>query len=593
MRGLYMGKDRPNRLLLPLVPTMVRTIFANRLNTCTRLPRGFTGAFRVQDLYPMLQRILSSKGLHFLVAPYNAAAQIAYLDMIDSDQCAGIMGSQELLLYPINDGVIRSIHWDTKSVTAIFKKNLIRSLNVSERTFIDALLMTGTSFLSPYPPLQDPQSVRRQPYNLNDAMNMLRTADKSVGQSCSAFSDVLAAQDPDWLDRYRKARMAVSHFTYIAESGEVKVHEYDSLTKDNLQYLGLQLPAELYHYLNVGLISGRVLNAITHLQINVLPTLDGNPTEEYKKLVSSQLTPVREQTLALLIPRLNRWIGRQEVTLKAWYDPKFSQKLNYTAVQPNPLQRAFSWDVRTAHLKESKIKNHQPGNIAFEVMSLLFADFAQGTVAKEKRVKGIDSTEEIVSLTLWRFLHLRGYVDNNHGLTSWGNALAMSLMDITEKLDEGSLNSQNTKELYEAVLMAHELIRFGVLGSGAPSGQANGAANGVNDDEAAAALIGRCASLLTLGHQANGYTGPLNRDLLYFRSLSSAVREADRDLIEAITASMFLHAQAKRDRDDYLTISHRYVALYFHAALAKLINLAGFLSCTPLTLPSALPSLHS
>lgn len=484
------------------------------------------------------------------------ALQIAYLDMIDSDQCGGIMGSQELLLYPINDGVIKSINWESKTVTAIYKKSLIRSLNVGESTFIDALLMTGTSFLSPYPPLLDEQTVRRQPYTINDALNMLRTANKSVGQSCSAFGDILSAQDPDWLDRYRRARMAVSHFTYIAEDGEVKVHDWDTLTKDNLQYLGLQLPAELYHYLNTGLIGGRLLNGITHLQIVVLPTLDGTVTEEYKKLVTSQLTPIREQALHLLLPRLNRWISRQDITVKAWFDPKFSTLLNTKPATSNTsLQWSFSWDAKKELLEQSQYKVQKPGTIAFEVLSLLFSSFSDQTIAKTKRVKGIDSTEEIVSLTLWRFLHIRGYVNNTHGLTDWGSALANSLLYVSDKLGEDA-NSQYAFEVYEAVLLAYELLRFGLLG-GSSTEQTNGVANGGDDDQASAALIGRCASLLRLGHQANGYTGPLSRDLLYFRSLASAVREVDRDLIEAIVASTFLHAQSKRDRTDYLDINQK------------------------------------
>ncbi|RXG44963.1 hypothetical protein VDGE_01360 [Verticillium dahliae] len=514
-----------------------------------------SGAFRVQTLYPMLQSILQENKLHFLVAPYNASAQIAYLDMIDSDQCAGVMGSQELLLYPINDGVIRSFDWENKKVKAIFKKSLIRSLNVNDTTFTDALLMTGTSFLSTYPPLQDTSYVRRQPHTINDAVNMLRTADKSVAQSASAFSDVLQQQDPTWLDRYRRAKMAVLHFVYIAESGEVKVNDYEHLTNDNLQYMGLQLPAELYHYLNVGLIGGRVLSGITHLQIFIAPTLDGTVSEEYKKLVTNQLVPIREQTLALLMPRLNRWISRQDVMLKVWYDDKLSQKLNHAGVQPNPIGRAATWDIKESSFKKSEVTDAKPGSISFEVLSLLFPDFAKETFPKEKRIKGINSADEITSLAIWRFLQLRGYVDNAHGLTGWGNALAVAIMSLktwTSQSRPGGL------EGYEAVLMAFELIRLGVLHAHTGYGEANGnSQNGTDAEEGSSLLIGRCASLLKLRHEANGYTGPLSKPLLYFRSLSTTVREADRDLIEAIVASMFLHAQSKRDRDDYLTLKQR------------------------------------
>jgi hypothetical protein len=232
------------------------------------------GAFRVQNLYPLLQTILKSRGLHFLVAPYNASAQLAYFDMIDSDQCAGIMGFQELLLYPIRDSVIRGFDWDAKTVSGISKKKILHGLGVSEAMFIDAMLMTGTSFLDPFPPLLDTSMYQNTP-SVADAVNILRTSDKGVANACASFNDILQAQDPAWLDKYRKARLAVHHFIHIAESGEIRVNDYDRLTQDNHEYLGLQLPAELFHYLNTGLIGARILNGMTHGQILIQPTLDG------------------------------------------------------------------------------------------------------------------------------------------------------------------------------------------------------------------------------------------------------------------------------------------------------------------------------
>src|SRR5437667_11060021 len=126
--------------------------------------------------------------------------------MIDSDQCAGVMGSQELLLYPIKDIVIRSIEWEKTTVSSLSKKQVIRGLNVSESMFIDALLMTGTSFLPPFPPLEDTTIIRTQPFTIMEAINLLRTSEKSIANACASFSDILQAQDPNWLDKYRKAR---------------------------------------------------------------------------------------------------------------------------------------------------------------------------------------------------------------------------------------------------------------------------------------------------------------------------------------------------------------------------------------------------
>ncbi|KAI2623396.1 PIN domain-like protein [Xylaria nigripes] len=85
-------------------------------------------AYLVQNLYPLLQSILERRGLYFKVPPVNAAAQLAYFDMIESNQCSAIMGSQELLLYPIHDLVIRNIDWENRTFTGIQKKSIMKNL---------------------------------------------------------------------------------------------------------------------------------------------------------------------------------------------------------------------------------------------------------------------------------------------------------------------------------------------------------------------------------------------------------------------------------------------------------------------------------
>jgi hypothetical protein len=462
------------------------------------------------------------------------------------------MGSAELLLYPIKDSVIRSIDWEAKKVSAISKRQILRVLNVTEPLFIDALLMTGTSFLAPFPPLQDTTITPRQPSTVMDAVNMLRTSDRSIAAACASFNDILQAQDPTWLDKYRKARMLVNHFIYIAENGEVRVNDYDRLTGDNHEYLGLQLPAELFHYVNTGLIRPRMLSWITHHQIVVLPTVDGVASEEYKKLVTSQLVPIRETTLSLLIPRLHRGIQHASIAMKVWYDDRFSYQVNHRNLVSSSSQKVAGWDV-----KEATIKQYFPqalcGSIAFEVLSLKNPDFAKSTITKE-RPKGIDSADTITSIALWRFLHLRGYVSDAHELTNWGTALAATLSAFEPIVKQ----NPEVRGLNETALVAFELIRFDLLNAKRRHEELHGTPmSGSEEDKDCLLLVSRCASLLKLRHQSFGYTGPLSKNLLAFKSLASTVREADRDLVEAIIASMFMFGQAKRDRDDNWDISHR------------------------------------
>lgn len=473
--------------------------------------------------------------------------------MVDSDQCAGIMGSQELLLYPIRDSIIRSIDWDSKAVTAISKKQILKTLGgVSEAMFIDALLMTGTSFLPLFPPLQDSTVNPRQP-TVMDAINMLRTSDKSVATACASFNDILQDSDPTWLDKYHKARMVVNHFIYIAENGDVKVNDYDKLTRDNHEYLGLQLPSELFHYVNTGLIGPRMLSWITHCKIIVLPTLDGVSSEEYRNLISTQLVPIKEMTLGLLIPRLNRGIQHRDVTMTVWYDDKISHTVNHRNLQPSPSTRAAGWNLSDSTLKSS-FPQTASGSIAFEVSSLKSPEFVKGTLSKDKLKGGLESSDAIVSVAVWKFLHLRDYIKDSHELTSWGLALSSAV----SRLERTAKKYPDVPGLFEALLLGFELIRFDLLNAKNPHEELHGLPmQGSEEDKSSLLLLSRCATLLKLRHQANGYTGPLSKNLLAFHSLTSAVRDADRDLVEAIVASMFMYGQAKRDRDDGWEISHR------------------------------------
>lgn len=67
-------------------------------------------------------------------------------------------------------------------------------------------------------------------------------------------------------------------------------------------------------------------------------------------------------------------------------------------------------------------------------------------------------------------------------------------------------------------------------------------------------LISKIACLGRLKHDAVGYVGPLDRQLLSFAWMITAVRTSLRDLIESVLASMFLNGDVDRNRDDWLAL---------------------------------------
>ncbi|KAK4204315.1 temperature dependent protein affecting M2 dsRNA replication-domain-containing protein [Triangularia verruculosa] len=531
-----------------------------------------TNAFHPHNFYRLLQGILKRRKLHFLVAPFNAASQIASLDMTDSDQVGGIMGSVELLMYPINDCVIRSIDWENKTVRAVSKEHLLRALNVTHDTFVDLMLMTGTSFLPVFPVLKDPGIIKNQPPSINDALNIFRVGQKNVAQVCNTFAENLKSKDPNWQDKYRKARMFVDHFIYINEKGEVGPHNDEDLTGDNYEYLALKLPREMFHYLNCGLIGPRILNPISHAftqaqfakkqtsaSMEVLPTLDGTDPDEYKKLATQQTPPIKEAALSLVVAQLHRAFLHSTITMGVWFDREFKRKLWDFKNQGPYLDQWKSWRV-AAGTVEKLFPDFDHGSIISEVLALQKPEFVASTFAqKDKKVKNL-SPGLIKSMSIWRFLHIRGYVNDKHELTSWGKALGQALIALQPTVKKHF----SVPHLYESVIVALELVRFDLLNAKNKHEALRGLPmNGTGDDQSSLLLISRCACLLKLRHESYGYTGPLSKSLLAFRSLASEVRAADRDLVEAILVTTFVTAQADRRRDDYWELGNS-LPFYFN-----------------------------
>lgn len=505
---------------------------------------GESHAVCAETLYTFFQRILVAKGISFQIAPHNACAQIAYLDSINVSNDA-ILASKDVLLYPLSDTCyLTEINFEKETAYGFIRPDLIQKLGVSEETFVDALLMTGTSFLSTFPALKDLTLTPDQPYTVQSAITMFRASGRSISSLCNAFTDEIKAVDPDWKEKCLKAKMALKHFVAVHQNGSVLVANESQLTIDNHEYLGLRLPQELYHYLCSGTLRLRIVNWLSSMEIFILPPLDGGEAEEYRRLVTEQLTPALEQGLALIVGRafegrMNRAFQHKKVTVRYWFDDRKTITLDHMSVTPSPQSIVKTWSVKSStYASQVGLVKHRPGSLGFGILSLRDEAFAQSTVSKEAKISNIEDKEEILTNTIWRFLHLRGYVNDEHELTVWGQALA------------ATLESLGTKDnLDEAAFLAFELLKYDQLNARNRHEEWVGSSvRGTEEDKTHCLLIARCASLLKLRHKEIGYTGPLSKNLLSFHSIISTVRESDRDLTETVFAAMFLYAHANRNQ---------------------------------------------
>lgn len=77
----------------------------------------------------------------------------------------------------------------------------------------------------------------------------------------------------------------------------------------------------------------------------------------------------------------------------------------------------------------------------------------------------------------------------------------------------------------------------------------------LDEDKKFNILISRVACIAKIQHKNIGYSGPLSRQLLCYRSLISEVRSTLRNLIEVVLASLLLSGDASRDRNDWTEMS--------------------------------------
>jgi hypothetical protein len=479
---------------------------------------------------------------------------MAYLDSQDDDDINGILGPLELLVFKINDAVITKMDWENKVARGVVKSSIMAKMNITEETLIDSLLMSGTSFLPSFPVLSDSTVIQKQPFVLKDAINMYRTAGKSIQNLCTTWNDSLQRHEPDWHDKYMKARMALEHPISLSRDGKLIVNQYETLTGDNHEYIGLQLPHEMYHYLVTGMVGPRVYNWLIFLKMLVLPPLDGGNSDEYRQLVSEQLIPIQEQIIALYTSRMHRAFQHKNVTVKFWYDDKKEIKMAHQSVQPPPERQASSWRcTEDIYSKKGGAALGKPGTFGFALKSLTDAKYATSTLFdKGKPPKVSKTTEEVLANTMYRFLHLRGYIGDDHNLTAWGKALVTTLE---------ALPSPNQEE---AAFLAFELLRMGRLNARNPHDEWIGAPNqGDQEQNTFCLLVARCACVLKLRHASIGYTGPLSKNLLAYYSIIKAIRECDRDLVDAVVSTLFMYAHADRaHRNDWSQLGLRYVSNY-------------------------------
>lgn len=498
-----------------------------------------------EDLFRALQSILAKQNVRFQVAPYSAWAQLAYLEK--SKFVHAISGSSDILLFDC-DKVITSWDFEEKQFRYTRREKCFADLEkfagnvrITEDIFVDTCILAGTPFLPTLPNLTSPN--RSELLKPHGAIKMIMSNGKTGYSVVVNNHDDPRFKQINYVDRYRKARLAVKNHPVYTEDGKIEPLNLSQLPNDAVQYLGQRLPDEVFHYMSKGLISPRILQWRTTCEIYEAPPMDGGESLEYKNLVSSKLIPLRTSAINLLSSILHNWYRHKDLVQRCWFmdsNAKPQETTIRVERQSETPTLVDTWNVKEATFRDVVAQHQGCGHLGSAILSLEKSDFVANTIAKKDPKNVLSTTDEILYNSIWRFLALREYVDSGHNLTLWGQILAKVITGLKRK-----------PELEEAAVLAVELLRLGLLTADINMFPAyNGAPmRGSTKDQNSNMLISRVAGLGILHHKPIGFTGPLSQHLLGYNSVIEVIRQTLRDLIEVASTHMFLTGSCNRHAD--------------------------------------------
>ncbi|PGH19435.1 hypothetical protein AJ80_03936 [Polytolypa hystricis UAMH7299] len=501
------------------------------------------GSTKPENLYKFLQRILYAEGVDFFVAPYGSIAQLAYLEKGPNRFIDAVFGTSDLFLFEV-DKVITKIDTDLHQFTWITKQVCQDDLGrLSNEQFVDFCLLLGSPYLRTFPPFENP-SYPGKGVNIREAVALFNNSGRTALGLCTQFEDDRRVHDLQYADRFKRAYMTVKHHVIMDTEGKVGPLDPENVSSDLHELIGQRLPEELYFYMSNGILGAQVPNWLTSGELVIALPLGTEDTEVYRRLVGEQLMPIRTQSLCLLSNSLHRFYQTKAISIRPWFDEKSERSINLKDL-PSVKDLVVSWKIQSEKFPE-KIRELQTNSplLTFAVKSLRDSNFAASTISP-RDAPTLVSKSDIVANVTWRFLQLRGYVNEKHQLTQWGETLekALSTLNPSENLEE-------------ATFIAIEMLRLGVLSakdwfpniSGGPM-------RGSEDEKNFNLLISRVACIGKIRHKPIGYSGPLSRQLLSFRSLVCATRAELRNLTEVILAGLLLSGEADRDRSDWTELS--------------------------------------
>ncbi|SCV05481.1 LANO_0H08438g1_1 [Lachancea nothofagi CBS 11611] len=540
--------------------TQWTNLLSNNQNTYIDQPIPPTEAFRYNvplDTKRFQSDLISffiSQEIHYQVAPYSSWFQLAYL--LHTGYIDAIYGPTELLMLKSVEKFILGMEFPNKEYRFVDKNRVLNELRCSLEEFIDISMAVGND-LQPY---------TLSPLRIYPSQQLFEIALEMVINSGTDFYayqliNPIKTESSQSIERFQKGISALRFMPVLKENGKVELYSpsergedassnassssysppsstssLDAIPNDIHDVVAQRLPHEYYFYRSIGLISGKLLDAITTGIYAEEPPLDGGSSNSYRQLVKDSVELFKNQELNLLTQPINRYYQIKPIKQVKWFlpddsvsltnrvSPPLFERINLLVVKTDDVDRKFSVSEFI-----SVISGTNGLSETFVTDKVLFPNSVP-------RSQKLTTPFDLLATNFLRFLTLLGFFEfdttkKSLKPISWGKILLSMTQDT---LDE---------QFAEAAFVLLVFFKTGVLSlfeetvPATPSALSKATIRSYPKESSFILAITRVLSVFRLEQKPSNYHGPIDRKTLIFRNHVDFIKENLNDLYETTVVS--------------------------------------------------------
>lgn len=361
-------------------------------------PFRFNNTIEPQRFQSDLIKYFIENDITYQVAPFTSWIQLDYL--LQNEFIDAIYGPTDCLMLPNLDKFILGMEFPNKDFRFVDKSRVLKELQISYDEFIDIAMTVGND-LQPItlPPLQVyPRNkvfeialemvlntgTNFYAYQLSNQMNS--------GTSSPSSSSPSSASSNKYILDYQRGVASLRHMPVLQANGRVEIYATNTLSNDTEEndkkpktnsppaktdgapttqvtdtkkgypipndahdFVGQRLPAEYYYYKSLGLVSGKLFDAITTGIYPEEPPLDGGVSDSYRELIVKSVDIFKNKEINLLTQQINRYFQMKPIKHVKWYStenkvqlanrvtPSIIEQLKYIVVKTGETDQPFNF----------------------------------------------------------------------------------------------------------------------------------------------------------------------------------------------------------------------------------------------------------